>query len=187
MFKACYHVPAGKRDAVTETSTLRDENKKEGNQDGRPVLTLASFLPYRLNVLAALSSEGVAILYGARFGLSIPQWRIIATLGECGTATATLIGDQSHMHKTKVSRAVAELLASGMIRREINKADLRETLLTLTDEGRRIYEEIVPLARDYETRLIAGLSPKEMELIDTALSLLTQRASKLLDRIRTVR
>jgi DNA-binding MarR family transcriptional regulator len=146
-------------------------------------LRLEAFLPYRLNLLAAETSQGLARLYSRRFGLSIPEWRVIATLGEFTTATAKAIGLHSHMHKTKVSRAVADLLRRGLLRRQVNKADLREAKLTLTGEGRRVYEEIVPLALTYQARLVADMSELERHAIDKAIHVLTLRSKKLLAEI----
>ncbi len=73
------------------------------------ILELEMFLPYRLNRLADAVSREFSKIYRDRYGLTRPQWRTLAGLGQHGTMTATAIGEQSAMHKTKVSRAVAEL------------------------------------------------------------------------------
>jgi DNA-binding MarR family transcriptional regulator len=118
-------------------------------------LRLEAFLPYRLNVLAAAVSEGLARVYSERFALDIPGWRVLATLGQSGPATSKQIGAHSRMHKTKVSRAVAALEARGFLRRDTSRTDRREVMLTLTDAGAAIYREIVPLALAYERAVIA--------------------------------
>lgn len=158
--------------------------KPRPTDDPRPCLELDRFLPYRLNVLAALTADGVARLYSRQFGVSIPEWRIIATLGEYAKLTAHAIGAHSHMHKTKVSRAVGDLISRGIVRREINKDDLREAFLSLTTEGRAIYEGIAPLALGYEVRLVEGLSETEREAVESAISALTRRSRALLDEIK---
>lgn len=147
-------------------------------------LELDRYLPYRLNVLAALASDGVARLYSRQFGVSIPEWRIIATLGEQVKLTAHAIGAHSHMHKTKVSRAVGDLISRGVVRREINKDDLREAFLSLTAEGRAIYEGIAPLALSYEVRLVEGLTEAERAAVDDAVTTLTRRSRALLEEIK---
>ncbi|MBN9063414.1 MAG: hypothetical protein BGP06_10000 [Rhizobiales bacterium 65-9] len=149
-----------------------------------PRLELDRFLPYRLNVLAALTSDGVARLYSRQFGVSIPEWRIVATLGEHVKLTAHAIGAHSHMHKTKVSRAVGDLISRGVVRREINKDDLREAFLSLTAEGRAIYEGIAPLALSYEVRLVEGLNDVERAAVNDAVATLTRRSRALLDEIK---
>lgn len=152
--------------------------------DSSRLLELDRFLPYRLNILAALTSEGVARLYSRRFGISIPEWRIIATLGEQDRLTAHAIGAHSHMHKTKVSRAAGDLISRGLVRREINKDDLREAFLSLTGEGRAIYEQIAPIALGYEVRLVDGLTDAERMAVESAVEALTRRSRALLDEIK---
>ena len=132
-------------------------------------MTLATFLPYRLNVAAARASDGLARIYGERFGIGIPEWRVLATLGEFGPVTATAIGAHAHMGKVKVSRAAATLGSRGLLARTPHAEDRREAFLVLTPAGRAMYEEIVPLAQDYATRLAAGLTAQELATLDDLL------------------
>jgi DNA-binding MarR family transcriptional regulator len=138
-------------------------------RSGKPLLQLEDFLPYRLNVAAAVVSEGLARLYSEKFGIDIPGWRVIATLGQIGQCTAKTIGLHSHMHKTKVSRAVSELEGRTLIRRAINPSDKREAFLVLTDKGRQVYEDIVPLAKTYQTQLLARYSAADQMLFQRIL------------------
>jgi DNA-binding transcriptional MocR family regulator len=102
----------------------------------RPVaLRLEEFLPYRLNYVAAEVSQALSGIYGKRFGISIPEWRVIATLGQFGSLAARDIGQHSRMHKTTVSRAVTTLEKRKLIARRANRDDLREAFLTLTEAG----------------------------------------------------
>lgn len=144
-------------------------------------LTLAAFLPYRLNVVAASVSEGLARIYSDRFGIGIPEWRVLATTAEFSSITAKAIGAHAHMSKVRVSRAAAALEARGLIRRDRNAADLREAFLVLTPEGEAVHAEIVPLALAYVARLTAGLSPADIVAIDLAIGTLT-RAARDMDR-----
>src|SRR5829696_2066042 len=72
-------------------------------------LKLEEFLPYRLNVVASLTSQALSRVYAERYGIGIPEWRVLVTLGQFGMMTGKAVGAHSHMHKTKVSRAVAML------------------------------------------------------------------------------
>ena len=77
-----------------------------GRGDNAP-LKLEEFLPYRLNVVASLVSQALSRIYADRYGIGVPEWRVLVTLGQFGMMTGKAIGSHSHMHKTKVSRAVA--------------------------------------------------------------------------------
>ncbi len=142
-------------------------------------LLLEDFLPYRLNVAAAKVSEGLARVYSSRFGLDIPGWRVIATLGQFGRATAKAIGEHSQMHKTKVSRALMQLQARGLVERSPNPQDKREAFIALTPAGIAVYGEIVPLALAYQTDLLAALDEPQRRQLDMIIDRLTEEALKL--------
>jgi DNA-binding MarR family transcriptional regulator len=118
------------------------------------ILILESFLPYRLMRLSEAVSREFAKAYHDRYGLSRPEWRVFATLGQYGTMTATAIGVHSAMHKTKVSRAVAALEKRKWLARETDVADRRVERLSLTKAGRAAYREMVPVAREFEAKLL---------------------------------
>jgi DNA-binding MarR family transcriptional regulator len=145
----------------------------------RPPLMLESFLPYRLNVLAAVVSEGLSRLYAERFGLDIAQWRVLATLGAFHERTATDIGQHSHMNKTRVSRALADLEGRGLVARVAADGDQRKAIVRLTVEGRAVYEAIVPLALAYERKLLATLTATDRAALERALTGLTRAAAVL--------
>jgi DNA-binding MarR family transcriptional regulator len=147
--------------------------------DALPPLRLEDFLPYRLNVLAAAVSEGLARVYSDRFGIDIPGWRVLATLGQFGPLASKTIGAHSRMHKTKVSRAVADLERRGLLRRAANPSDKREAIVALTDGGAAVYREIVPLALAYERQVLASFPPEEARRLDSALALLAESARRL--------
>src|ERR687890_2253604 len=104
----------------------------------QPPIVLERFLPYRLNVLAGVVSSALAQIYAERFGLAIPSWRVVATLGQYGVRTARDIAAHGVMHKSTISRAVSSLEQRGLIVRHPNQDDRREELLALTAEGREI-------------------------------------------------
>jgi DNA-binding MarR family transcriptional regulator len=150
-------------------------------RDNTAAIELEGFLPYRLNVLATLVSQSLAKVYGDRFGISIPEWRVLATLGQFREKTAREIGLHSQMHKTTVSRAVAALTGRHLIARRPNRDDMREAFLTMTPKGQAIYLEIVPLARGFAEQLSEGLSRDELQLLDGLISRLMSRVAHLED------
>jgi DNA-binding MarR family transcriptional regulator len=148
--------------------------RPDGPADAAPALPLETFLPYRLNVAASVVSQGLARVYSARFGIDIPEWRVIATLGQFGRATAKTVGVHSHMHKTKVSRAVSSLEGRGLLARTPNPADMRETILSLTADGQAMLGRIIPLAEAYERRMRALFTPEDFAALERALERLAQ-------------
>jgi DNA-binding MarR family transcriptional regulator len=136
------------------------------------ILILESFLPYRLMRLSEAVSREFAKAYHDRYGLTRPEWRVFATLGQYGTMTATAIGAHSAMHKTKVSRAVAALEKRKWLSRETDPADRRVERLTLTKAGRAAYREMVPVARDFEAKLLSRIERRESQQVLDGLAVL---------------
>jgi len=144
-----------------------------------PMVILEGFLPYRLNVLASLASNALAQIYAKRFGLSIPAWRVVATLGQYEHRTARDIAAHGVMHKSTVSRAVASLELRGLIVRTPNKDDRREELLALTDAGREIYEALAPEALAFEERFVSVLTEEEQRVFCSLIDRLSGHARLL--------
>src|SRR4249919_3009769 len=92
----------------------------------------------------------------------------------CATArlTATLsiaVAARTAMDKVAVSRAVAHLLERGLLLREMHGDDRRRSVLTLSEAGIRIYDEIVPLALGRERKLLATLDAEERRQLERIL------------------
>jgi DNA-binding MarR family transcriptional regulator len=142
-------------------------------------LKLEEFLPYRLNVVASLTSQALARIYGERYGIGVPEWRVLVTLGQYGTMTGKAIGAHSHMHKTKVSRAVAVLEKRKLLARRTNREDLRESFLSLTPAGSAVYHDLAPVALDFARRLAEAIEPADRVAFERAVQRLTERAATL--------
>ena len=149
-----------------------------GRSDAAP-LKLEEFLPYRLNVVASVVSQSLSRMYSDRYGIGVPEWRVLVTLGQYGLMTGKAIGTHSHMHKTKVSRAVALLEKRKLVTRRANRADLREAFLALTPAGRAMYDDLAPIALDFASRLSEVIAPADRAAFERAVAQLTERAAML--------
>lgn len=115
---------------------------------------LERFLPYRLNRLAAQMSARLHAIYGERYGIDIPEWRVLATLGARETVTAQEIVRDTATHKSTISRAVARLERMGWIGRA-SATDRRAQAMRLTPAGRAAHDEIVRLVTAVEADILA--------------------------------
>lgn len=142
-----------------------------------PELVLERFLPYRLSVLTNRISGQIARLYERRFDLTIPEWRTMAVLGRFGPMSANEVAERTRMDKVRVSRAIARLARKKRLVRRPDSDDGRRVVLSLTPEGRAVFEEIVPLALGVEARLLAPLSAAERALLERILARLEECAA----------
>jgi DNA-binding MarR family transcriptional regulator len=155
------------REARPRTAATRDQ------------LHLERFIPYRLSVLTNIVSLSIADAYEREFGLSIPQWRVIAVLARYPQLSAIEVAERTAMDKVAVSRAVQGLLASRRLVRSYDRGDRRRSLLRLSAAGEAVYTRVAPLALGYEKRLLDALSASDRRALERLLG-------RLIDRARTL-
>ncbi len=143
------------------------------------MLDLEHFLPYRLSVVANRASRALATLYDREFGLSIPEWRVVAVLGRFAPLSSNEIGEKTAMDKATISRAVARLVKAKLVAREPHLSDGRLLRLALTARGRDVHARIARLALGFEAELTAVLTPEEGRLLH---GLLDRLDGRLLDQ-----
>jgi DNA-binding MarR family transcriptional regulator len=142
-------------------------------------LELERFLPYRLSVLSNIVSARIARAYQDQFGLTIPEWRIIAVLARYPGLSANDVAERTAMDKVMVSRAVAGLLKDARVVRRSAAHDRRFSTLSLTAKGRAIFAKVAPVARGIEGQLLSSLAPEEFQALDGLLAKLTEAATAL--------
>jgi DNA-binding MarR family transcriptional regulator len=142
-------------------------------------LILEEFLPYRLSVLSHTVSTTIAGVYEKRFGVTIPEWRVIAILGRFPGLSAVDVAERTLMDKVAVSRAVTKLIKNGRIDRQFADADRRRSILNLSEEGRKVHDEIAPLALQFEHELLDGIAAADVETLSTVMDSLMSKAHKL--------
>jgi len=146
------------------------ENETDNN------LILEDFLPYRLAILSHTVSSLIARVYDKRFGLTIPEWRVIAIVGRFPGLSAVEVAERTMLDKVAVSRAVTKLIKAGRIDREFADADRRRSILTLSEDGRKVHDEVAPLALEMEQDLLHGLDDGQVAMLNTVIERLLARA-----------
>lgn len=118
-----------------------------------PDFDLVHFTPYRLSVAAQKASEDFARLYQARYGISNPQWRVLAHLAHSGEVSVREIEARVAMEKSKVSRAASRLEEAGYIAKTVNNADRRLVKISLTPKGKALMVDLLALAQAYQDEI----------------------------------
>jgi len=141
---------------------------------------LADFLPYQLSVTSNAVSSMIAQRYRARFGLKITEWRLIAVLGDAGAATQRDLTQATLMDKVAVNRASKVLEERELLKRKPNASDGRSHLLELTEEGKAIHKEVMPMVEQMERDIFAALSEQEQAQFKAMLN-------RIFDNVDTMR
>lgn len=169
-------MPKASSNELTPGSRDQGAAKRSGRLD------LFGFVPFRLNRLAAEVSSALSSEYAARYGLDIPEWRVLATLGFRNDAcSAQFIAHCTRTHKSTISRAVTALMKRQMIERVENEDDRREFRLRLTRKGKALYEELIPRLLRKEQEIMACLSAQERKDFAALLG----KIEKALDLVQT--
>ena len=155
------------RSTATQAAKLADQ------------LHLDRFVPYRLAVLSNIVSVSIATAYEQEFGLTIPEWRVLAVLARYPNLSAIEVSERAAMDKVAVSRAVQSLMAARRIVRSYAKDDRRKSVLRLSPLGKSVYTRVAPLALRYERELLDSLSTTDRRALNRLIGRLIERAREL--------
>jgi DNA-binding MarR family transcriptional regulator len=142
-------------------------------------LDLQNFLPYKLSRLINDLSAGLLRTYSPRFALNVSQWRMLAAAAQLEPTTVTELTQYSGMDKVTVSRSVREMVERKLLTRVLDENDRRRATITLTAEGRDIYQQIAPLAVEYEKHLLGSLEASERAALNQIIDRLLDQAAML--------
>lgn len=164
------------------SSDVGTGSRQDNASKNHSTLDLFRFVPFRLNRLAAEVSAALSSEYQARYGLDIPEWRVLATLGFRDDAcSAQYIAHCTRTHKSTISRAVTALMKRQLVERVENQDDRREYALRMTRKGKALYRELIPRLKRREQEILSCLSAQERKDFARLLG----KVEKSLDLVQT--
>ncbi len=141
---------------------------------------LESFMPYRLSVLVKEVSDQLSMQYRCQFQINVAQWRVMAHLLQYQEISIRELNHAVNMDKVKTVRAVQELYMRGLVNKVQNPVDKRLVSLSLSVQGDAMMQEIIPLAMDFQTKLMAKLTADERILFDRIIVKLQDNLTKMM-------
>lgn len=139
-------------------------------------LPLQEFIPYKLAVVANRLSQSIGSLFEEKYGIQIPEWRILMALHSCGPLAPNEVVDHTSMDKGRVSRAQRRLVELGLVSVSNDPRDGRRLVLFLTRKGAGMCAAIIPAARATEAWFLSVLPARERQVLDRALTRLLARS-----------
>ena len=140
---------------------------------------LNDFLPYQLSTASNAVSDLISNEYKSRFGLKIPEWRVMAVLGNQGASTQRQLVEATLMDKVTVNRAVKALVDRALLARNPNSADGRSHHLVLSQTGRDLHDQIMPTAEAMEKKIMVVLTEDDKELLSNMLARIKKSADDI--------
>lgn len=135
---------------------------------------------FRLSRLMSAGGAPVVRLCEGRYGITRREWRLIMVLAHDGPMLSSTLADKVHLQRGPTSKAVSEMVASGIAKRRPLPSDHRRVEIALTDAGRAIFDELFPVAVEVNRSLLSVLSTAEVERLDSMLVRLQTRADETL-------
>ena len=132
-------------------------------------LELEHFLPYQLSIVSNTVSQAIADDYQRRFDLGVTEWRVMAVLARFDGLSAREVAERTAMDKVAVSRALARLVEAGRVDRATHDGDKRRSVLSLSEAGWAIHDQVAPMARQRERELLAKLDAQEQAWLERIL------------------
>jgi DNA-binding MarR family transcriptional regulator len=142
---------------------------------------ISDLLSYRVHVVANLLSRGAELRYRREFGVSLWEWRTIALLGAAQEPLS--LGHLAHaagIDKSQMSRVVSGLAKRRIVLREAHPGDGRGVRLTLSRNGRKLYDGLIRAAAERDNAFRNCLSAKEKDVFERALTKLAGQARELI-------
>ena len=98
-----------------------------------------------------------------RYKISVNEFRLLMTVGALGRTASHEVADLTGVNAMSISRAVATLQKHGRIIVERDEGNKRRKWLSLSDEGKRLYEIMRPQSETVAHYLFSKLEPTELE------------------------
>jgi DNA-binding MarR family transcriptional regulator len=139
---------------------------------------LEQFLTYRLHILNKLSERGISDRYLEKLGVTLPEARVIASVGSFGPFSIMDLARHANLDKSQASRAAEALIKQGLVQREASDDDGRVVLVSLTTEGRALYRKVMPIARKWNSDLFDCLDEREKAVLGATLDKVIDAATE---------
>ena len=109
-----------------------------------------------------------------RYRISLNEFRLLMTIGSLGTTASHEVAEKTGVNVMSVSRAVAALERNGRISVATDPANRRRKVLSLTEEGRRLYAIMRPQSAKVAEYLFSELDCEDIATLDRILGKLIE-------------
>ena len=130
----------------------------------RDDIRLEEFLPYRFYLITA-SLSGLLLEKLRPHGVTVQRWRVLMVVANHGPKSIGQLVDLTFIPQSGLSRVIDQMERDDLVSRSTAEHDSRVVQVHLTDNGRAIYQKLVPVVRDYADALTAGFDPAEQQTL----------------------
>ena len=156
-------------------------------KDEQHDLTNSHYETLPLPVLLLHLYRDLLRFYEQRLGMSQSRVMLLHELMHTGEINQTELAQRLGIETALLTRFVKQMEASGLLSRRVDPRDNRFTLVTLTSTGQQVFQEMMVFSREFEARLVEGLSNDEKVNIRQALIHIQKKFSSLKEQENELR
>jgi len=158
-----------------------NDNARGGGRQSDRAAMLHQLLKLTNRLMAPFSTH-----LSHRYKISLNEFRMLMSIGALGRTASHELAETTGVNVMSVSRAVATLERHGRIEVVPDPKNRRRKWLTLTEEGRRLYEAMRPQSEKVADYLFSDLSDVETAQLGTILTRLIDTLEATDDKGRSL-
>lgn len=132
-------------------------------------LNVEDFLTFRITRLSNSLRTNLTKPYLESFGLSLPEWRLLALVARFAPMRFSEVTQRSGMDKGQVSRTLRVMATRGLTKtKAIKNGGSRSTealaapvMVSITPKGTSLYKAVLPVARKRQADMLLSLNQAE--------------------------
>lgn len=140
-------------------------------------LNFEDFLTFRITRLSNALRTNLTKPYLEAFGLSLPEWRLLALTARFAPLRFSEVTSRSSMDKGQVSRTLRVMEKRGLTKLKVIRGTTRSTealaapvMVSITAKGMGLYRSVLPVARRRQAEMLLTLSEKERNALYATLA-----------------
>jgi DNA-binding MarR family transcriptional regulator len=162
-------------DTITAVFAAREGGKHP------QVSSIEDVLTYRLRRLVTIGERAGQQWSEGMFDLKLNEWRLLALIVAHAPARASEMANLLFMDKSQLSRVIKALQVKNLIQNATDPRDGRANALKPTGKGKKLHASVMEEVMRSNERVLAPLSPQEVQAFDAILEKLTLHSQALLE------
>ncbi|OJX77927.1 MAG: hypothetical protein BGO93_21445 [Mesorhizobium sp. 65-26] len=134
---------------------------------------------YRLALLTRINDRQAHNMLVSTYRITLGEWRTLAVVQYLGKPSLRAVARATQQDEGQLSRYVAGLIKRGLLTKTVSSEDRRSIDLMLTDEARKLYDEVMMVAWELNREMFVDLSEDEQRQLVQLLDKLFRSITRL--------
>ena len=118
----------------------------------------------------------------SKYGITAEQWTVLKRLDEQDGISIKGLTKRVGKDQGNVTRIVDVLVKKGVVKRTSNPEDKRSSLVYLTEEGKEVTKNLIPIDKKVHDTALHGLSQEDLTLLKQILFKINENVNKQFEK-----